>query len=61
MKDKYVEDLKEIKDIMQRSSRFISLSGISGVSSSIIALVGAFLAHKIIFKDQNYIKIKNIY
>ena len=44
MKEKYLEDLKEIKDIMNRSSRFISLSGFSGISAGIIALIGAYLA-----------------
>jgi hypothetical protein len=55
MKKKYIEDLKEIKDIMNRSSRFISLSGISGVSTGIIAIAGAFLAYQNIFKGQDFL------
>ncbi len=54
-KEKYIEDLKEIKDIMNRTTRFLSLSGLSGVSTGIIALVGAFLAYQTIFKDQGYL------
>lgn len=54
-KEKYIEDLKEIKDIMNRTTRFISLSGLSGVSTGIIALVGAFIAYQTIFKDQGYL------
>lgn len=38
-------DLKDIKELMERSSRFISLSGLSGVFAGIYALIGAFLAH----------------
>lgn len=53
MKKKYIEDLKEIKDIMNRSSRFISLSGLSGVSIGIIAIAGAYLAYQTVFKGQN--------
>ena len=49
MKDKYIEDLKEIKDMMNRSSRFLSLSGISGISAGIVALAGAYLAHLWVF------------
>ena len=37
--------------MMERSSKFISLSGISGVSAGIIALVGAGIAH-LVMKGQ---------
>lgn len=40
-----LETLKDIKRIMERSSRFISLSGWSGVSAGICALIGAWVAH----------------
>ena len=40
-----LETLKDIKRIMERSSRFISLSGWSGVSAGICALLGAWAAH----------------
>jgi hypothetical protein len=39
-----VETLRDIKRIMERSSRFISLSGLSGVAAGICALVGAWIA-----------------
>lgn len=39
-----LETLQDIKRIMERSSRFISLSGWSGISAGICALVGAGLA-----------------
>ena len=37
--------LAEIRTIMERSSRFISLSGLSGVGAGIVALAGAGLGH----------------
>ncbi|HEY6901882.1 MAG TPA: hypothetical protein VI233_14600 [Puia sp.] len=40
-----LEALQDIKRMMERSSRFISLSGLSGVSAGICALIGAFIAH----------------
>jgi hypothetical protein len=49
---KYKDDLKEIKDIMNRSSRFISLSGLSGVSAGIIALLAAYLAYQTVYSNQ---------
>nr|NQU93641.1 hypothetical protein [Bacteroidota bacterium] len=42
---KKIQDLKEIKDMMERSSRFLSLSGLSGISAGIIALIGAVIAY----------------
>lgn len=39
-----LDALKDIKRIMERSSRFISLSGWSGISAGICALAGAWLA-----------------
>ena len=37
--------LTEIRAIMERSSRFISLSGLSGVGAGLVALAGAGVAH----------------
>jgi hypothetical protein len=44
-----LDDLKHIKHMMERSSRFISLSGFSGIAAGICALVGAWFAHKKIY------------
>lgn len=40
-----LDTLKDIKSLMERSSRFMSLSGLSGVFSGTLALIGAYLAH----------------
>jgi hypothetical protein len=41
-------DLQHIKNMMERSSRFISLSGLSGVAAGLCALVGAWFANAVI-------------
>ncbi|HVF81692.1 MAG TPA: hypothetical protein VM884_07150 [Flavisolibacter sp.] len=41
----HLEALQDIRQMMQRSSRFISLSGLSGIAAGIWALVGAFFAY----------------
>ncbi len=41
----YLKDISEIKDLMNRSSRFISLSGLSGILAGIYALIGAAVAY----------------
>ncbi len=42
--NKYLDDITEIKNMMNRSSRFISLSGLSGILAGIYALVAAAIA-----------------
>src|SRR5688572_8508313 len=39
-----LETLQDIRRIMERSSRFLSLSGLSGVAAGICALIGAWIA-----------------
>lgn len=54
--NKYLDDITEIKNIMNRSSRFISLSGLSGVLAGVYALIGAALAYTRLknFSSTNY-------
>lgn len=42
------EDLQAIREIMERSSRFLSLSGISGVFAGAVGLLGALAAYMIL-------------
>ncbi len=46
-KDVYAE-LSSIRDLMERSSKFISLSGLSGVLAGVYALVGAAIGYWLI-------------
>ena len=41
-----LQELHHIKQMMERSSRFISLSGLSGISAGLFALLGAWFAVK---------------
>ena len=50
---KHLNDLNDIKQIMERSSRFISLSGWSGIAAGTCALVGAFFGQNAL-KDDYY-------
>ncbi len=45
-KQQPLEDLQHIKRMMERSSRFISLSGLSGIAAGICALTGAWFAYQ---------------
>jgi hypothetical protein len=44
------EDLASIRNMMERSSKFISLSGLSGIMAGIYALIGAGLTYYIIYE-----------
>ena len=47
----HLKDLREIRSLMERSSRFIGLSGLSGVAAGVCALIGAAVVY-------NYLDIK---
>jgi len=47
-----IDTLQDIKQMMERSSRFISLSGLSGVAAGCCALVGAWLAYDVIAQSE---------
>jgi len=44
-KQKHLDSLSEIKNLMEKSTKFISLSGLSGIVAGITALIGASLAY----------------
>mgnify|MGYP003683057223 CR=1 FL=1 len=46
----YLNDIKEIKNLMNKSSRFISLSGLSGIMAGVYALIGAWFARQELMK-----------
>lgn len=50
MKEKqdYVRDIGEIRSMMERSTRFLSLSGWAGIMAGIYALAGAYIAYKML-------------
>ncbi|PRX48865.1 hypothetical protein [Salegentibacter salegens] len=50
--EKYLKDLSDIKQMMNRSSRFISLSGLAGVFAGCYAIIGAVIA-KVLLAEQN--------
>jgi tryptophan-rich sensory protein len=59
MEDKYLKDISDIKNMMNKSAQFISLSGLGGVMAGVYALIGAFIVHTLI-QDNNYSNTNNI-
>lgn len=54
-------ELKEIRAIMDRSTRFLSLSGWTGVLVGIYALIGAYLAWGLLFDFDPYFDRHKVY
>ncbi len=52
--NEHLENLREIRSMMERSSKFLSLSGLSGISAGVCALIGAWYAHSKIHLDGLY-------
>src|SRR5690554_5312694 len=44
----YLQDLEDIKQMMSKSTQFLSLSGLAGILAGIYALLGAFFVHQLI-------------
>ncbi|MCK5705545.1 MAG: hypothetical protein KAI29_30555, partial [Cyclobacteriaceae bacterium] len=57
----YLEDISEIRNIMERSSNFISLSGLSGIMAGIYALIGSFIAYRIVYIERSILSIREVY
>jgi len=55
MEKDYLKDISEIRSIMEKSSRFISLSGLSGVMAGIYALIGAAIARNMVYTSQDLV------
>ncbi len=55
MDTKIQEELKHIRSMMEKSTRFLSLSGWAGIMAGVYALTGAYFAYKIIYKSPTVI------
>lgn len=54
----YLKDITEIKNMMNKSSRFISLSGLSGILAGVYALIGAAVAfYLVVNSGDDYLKL----
>src|SRR5580693_4047741 len=56
MEEKEIHDeLASIRSLMERSSKFISLSGLSGILAGVYALVGAAIAYSMVYRGPSRI------
>lgn len=50
--ENYLAEIKEIRKMMEQSSRFLSLSGLSGILTGIYALAGSLIVWRLVFFSQ---------
>src|SRR5574338_1149924 len=43
----YLKDISDIRTMMERSSKFLSLSGWAGIMAGVYALAGSFIAYSL--------------
>lgn len=49
--NKQIEDIKVIREMMEKSSKFLSLSGLSGITAGLTAIIGAAFAYFYLLRD----------
>lgn len=59
-KDIYAE-LSSIRNLMERSAKFISLSGLSGVMAGVYALAGSAIGYKIVYGNSKSLDYREHY
>lgn len=61
-KQDYLRDIAEIRSMMERSSKFLSLSGWAGIMAGIYALAGAYIAYSVLgFHPDGRVYTGNVY
>lgn len=45
----YIRDIADIRSMMERSTKFLSLSGWAGIMAGVYALAGAYIAYKVFY------------
>ena len=54
-KQDYAQDIAEIRSMMERSSKFLSLSGWAGVMAGLYALIGAYISYAVFDFNPNQV------
>jgi hypothetical protein len=57
--DNYLKDIQDIKKMMDKSSQFLSLSGMAGVMAGIYALSGAFAIREIAINNPGKVTLES--
>lgn len=54
-------ELSSIRNLMERSTKFISLSGLSGILAGIYALIGAYIGYTMVYQERGGFRYRDFY
>jgi len=54
-------ELSSIRNLMERSTKFISLSGLSGIMAGLYAIAGAFIGYKLVYTENSGLLYRDFY
>lgn len=54
-------ELNSIRSLMERSSKFMSLSGLSGILAGIYALAGAYVGYRLVYTPGSGMRFRDVY
>ena len=54
-------ELSSIRNLMERSTKFISLSGLSGILAGVYALIGAYIGYKLVYTENSGLLFRDFY
>lgn len=54
-------ELSSIRSLMERSAKFISLSGLSGIMAGVYALIGALVGYKLVYRENSGLLFRDFY
>jgi general stress protein CsbA len=57
--ENYLKDIQEIKKMMDKSSQFLSLSGLAGVMAGVYALIGAYAINDIATRNYGRLTLES--
>lgn len=55
MDEKFKEEISHIRQMMEKSTRFLSLSGWAGILAGTYALIGAYFAYRIVYTSKTIV------
>jgi hypothetical protein len=58
-KPDYARDITEIRSMMERSTKFLSLSGLAGILAGIYALAGVFISYQVLDFNPDDLTVRN--
>lgn len=55
--ENYLKDIQDIKKMMDKSTQFLSLSGLGGIMAGVYALAGAFAIREIVAQNNGHVTL----